>query len=123
MKERQVPCADVRDLSIRPGVSDDHGGVLPRGRAFAEQPVGVLHHFLQRKMLFGQGAEGRTASGSSASTRPLPFPATSPSANGLECFGYRESPLEAMAYDAETAFANSAATFNVEKLVAEKLGL
>lgn len=44
-------------------------------------------------------------------------------ANGLECFGYRESPLEAMAYDAETAFANSAATFNVEKLVAEKLGL
>jgi hypothetical protein len=26
-------------------------------------------------------------------------------ANGLECFGYRQSPLEAMAYDAETAFA------------------
>jgi len=44
-------------------------------------------------------------------------------ANGLECFGYRESPLEAMAYDAETAFANSMAVFNVEKLVAEKLGL
>jgi hypothetical protein len=44
-------------------------------------------------------------------------------ANGLECFGYRESPLEAMAYDAETAFASSTAIFNVEKMVAEKLGL
>jgi len=44
-------------------------------------------------------------------------------ANGLECFGYRESPLEAMAYDAETAFASSTAIFNVETMVAEKLGL
>jgi hypothetical protein len=44
-------------------------------------------------------------------------------ANGLECFGYRQSPLEAMAYDAETAFAGSTTTFNVEKMVAEKLGL
>jgi hypothetical protein len=44
-------------------------------------------------------------------------------ANGLECFGYRQSPLEAMAYDAETAFASSPVTFNVEKMVAEKLGL
>ena len=44
-------------------------------------------------------------------------------ANGLECFGYRHSPLEAMAYDAETAFASSTAIFNVEKMVAEKLGL
>ena len=44
-------------------------------------------------------------------------------ANGLECFGYRQSPLEAMAYDAETAFASSMAIFNVEKMVAEKLGL
>jgi hypothetical protein len=44
-------------------------------------------------------------------------------ANGLECFGYRQSPLEAMAYDAETAFASSTTTFNVEKMVAEKLGL
>jgi hypothetical protein len=43
-------------------------------------------------------------------------------ANGLECFGYPQSPLEAMAYDAETAFASSTATFNVEKMVAEKLG-
>jgi hypothetical protein len=43
--------------------------------------------------------------------------------NGLECFGYRQSPLEAMAYDAETAFASSTAIFNVEKMVAEKLGL
>jgi hypothetical protein len=44
-------------------------------------------------------------------------------ANGLECFGYRQSPLEAMAYDAETVFASSTTPFNVEKLVAEKLGL
>jgi hypothetical protein len=44
-------------------------------------------------------------------------------ANGLECFGYRHSPLEAMAYDAEEAFANSTAIFNVEKMVAERLGL
>jgi hypothetical protein len=44
-------------------------------------------------------------------------------ANGLECFGYRQSPLEAMAYDAEAAFASSTAIFNVEEMVAEKLGL
>ena len=44
-------------------------------------------------------------------------------ANGLQCFGYRQSPLEAMAYDAETAFANSTTSFNVEKMVAEKLCL
>jgi len=44
-------------------------------------------------------------------------------ANGLECFGYRQSPLEAMAYDAETAFTSSTGIFNVEKMVAEKLGL
>jgi hypothetical protein len=44
-------------------------------------------------------------------------------ANGLECFGYRQSPLEAMAYDAETSFASSTTSFNVEKIVAEKLGL
>jgi hypothetical protein len=42
-------------------------------------------------------------------------------ADGLECFGYRQSPLEAMAFDAETAFASSTAVFDVEKLVAEKL--
>src|SRR5437879_5432715 len=29
-------------------------------------------------------------------------------ANGLETFGYRESPLEMMAYDAESSFAQSA---------------
>jgi hypothetical protein len=44
-------------------------------------------------------------------------------ANGLECFGYRQSPLEAMAYDAEMAFASSTIPFNVEKMVAGKLGL
>jgi hypothetical protein len=41
-------------------------------------------------------------------------------ANGLECFGYRQSPLEAMAYDAETAFARSLAIFDVEKMVAAR---
>ena len=44
-------------------------------------------------------------------------------ANGLECSGYRQSPLEAMAYDAEAAFASSTDIFNVEKMVAGKLGL
>ncbi len=42
-------------------------------------------------------------------------------ANGLERFGYRESPLEAMAYDAEAAFLTSNDGFDAEKLVAEKL--
>ena len=32
-------------------------------------------------------------------------------ANGLECFGYRQSPLEAMAYDAESEFAGSTLIF------------
>ena len=44
-------------------------------------------------------------------------------ASGLECFGYRQSPLEAMAYEAEKAFASSTAIFDVEKMVAERLGL
>lgn len=44
-------------------------------------------------------------------------------ANGLECYGYRQSPLEVIAYDAETAFANSTAVFNVEEMVVERLGL
>ena len=43
--------------------------------------------------------------------------------SGLECFGYRQSPLEAMAYEAEKAFASSTAIFDVEKMVAERLGL
>ena len=34
-----------------------------------------------------------------------------------------EVQLEAMAYDAETAFASSMAIFDVEKMVAAKLGL
>jgi hypothetical protein len=42
-------------------------------------------------------------------------------ANGLERFGYRQSPLEAMAYDAERAFTTSKDVFDVEKMVAEKL--
>jgi hypothetical protein len=44
-------------------------------------------------------------------------------ANGLECFGYRQSPLEVMAYDAELAFASSSVIFNAEEMIAEKLGL
>lgn len=42
-------------------------------------------------------------------------------ADGLETFGYRNSPLEAMAYDAQAAFAQSTQIFNAEKLVVEKL--
>jgi hypothetical protein len=42
-------------------------------------------------------------------------------ADGLETFGYRKSPLEAMAYDAQAAFAQSTQIFNAEKLVSEKL--
>ncbi len=42
-------------------------------------------------------------------------------AEGLETYGYRDSPLEAMAYDAEAAFAQSVRVFDAEKLVAEKL--
>jgi hypothetical protein len=42
-------------------------------------------------------------------------------ADGLERFGYRNSPLEAMAYDAQAAFAGSTQAFNAEKLVAKKL--
>jgi len=44
-------------------------------------------------------------------------------ANGLERFGYRQSPLEVMAYDAERMFATSITIFDAEKLVAEKLAL
>ncbi len=42
-------------------------------------------------------------------------------ANGLEAFGYRNSPLEKMAYDAQELFDRSAAVFDAEKLVTEKL--
>jgi hypothetical protein len=41
-------------------------------------------------------------------------------AHGLERFGYRESPLEVMAYDAEAAFM-AKDIFDAEKLVARKL--
>ena len=42
-------------------------------------------------------------------------------ADGLECFGYRQSPLEVMAYDAEAAFAISSERFDAEKMVAARL--
>ena len=42
-------------------------------------------------------------------------------AAGLETFGYRDSPLEAMAFDAEAAFAQATEAFDAESLVAEKL--
>lgn len=42
-------------------------------------------------------------------------------ADGLERFGYRQSPLEIMAYNAETTFRQSAQPFNVENLVAEQM--
>jgi hypothetical protein len=42
-------------------------------------------------------------------------------AAGLEMWGYRDSPLEVMAYDAEAAFANTGQIFDAERLVAEQL--
>ena len=42
-------------------------------------------------------------------------------ANGLDEFGYENSPLEKMAYDAEATFKRSYAIFNAEKFVAEQL--
>jgi hypothetical protein len=42
-------------------------------------------------------------------------------AAGLEAFGYRNSPLEVMAYDAEASFSQTAAIFDAERLVAEQL--
>lgn len=42
-------------------------------------------------------------------------------ADGLERFGYRNSPLEVMAYDAEAEFMRSPQPFDVEKLVKSKL--
>jgi hypothetical protein len=44
-------------------------------------------------------------------------------ANGLDKFGYENSPLEKMAYDAETLFKRSPAIFDAEKFVAEQLEL
>src|SRR5262249_22637473 len=41
-------------------------------------------------------------------------------ADGLERFGYRDSPLEKMAYDAEAAFTANQ-IFNAEEMVARKL--
>jgi hypothetical protein len=42
-------------------------------------------------------------------------------ADGLEKFGYRNSPLEAMAFDAQAAVDLSIQVFDAEKLVVEKL--
>ncbi len=44
-------------------------------------------------------------------------------ADGLDEFGYENSPLEKMAYDAETLFKQSSAIFAAENFVAERLGL
>jgi hypothetical protein len=44
-------------------------------------------------------------------------------ADGLETKGYRASPLEEMAYDAEEQFNTSSVEFDAEKLVAQRLGL
>jgi hypothetical protein len=43
-------------------------------------------------------------------------------ANGLEEFGYENSPLEKMAYDAEASFKRSSVIFDAEKFVTERLG-
>lgn len=42
-------------------------------------------------------------------------------ANGLDEFGYENSPLEKMAYDAEALFKASSAIFDAEKFVADRL--
>ena len=42
-------------------------------------------------------------------------------AGGLEKFGYRNSPLEKMAYDAQELFSPLGPVFNAEKLVKKKL--
>ena len=42
-------------------------------------------------------------------------------ADGLERFGYRNSPLEVMAYDAEKRFVTSTAGFDVEQFIVENL--
>ena len=42
-------------------------------------------------------------------------------ADGLERFGYRDSPLEVMAYDAEKRFVTSTARFDAEQFVVENL--
>jgi hypothetical protein len=42
-------------------------------------------------------------------------------AAGLEAFGYRNSPLECMAYDAQSAFSQSTGAFDAERMVAEQL--
>ncbi len=42
-------------------------------------------------------------------------------AGGLEAFGYRNSPLEVMAYDAEETFVRTAQPFDAEKLVVEQM--
>jgi hypothetical protein len=42
-------------------------------------------------------------------------------ANGLDEFGYENSPLEKTAYDAEASFKRSFAIFDAEKFVAEHL--
>jgi len=42
-------------------------------------------------------------------------------ADGLERFGYRQSPLEVMAYDAEESFVQSDQSFDAENLVVEQL--
>jgi len=42
-------------------------------------------------------------------------------ANGLDEFGYENSPLEKMAYDAEASFKRSSVIFDANKFVAEQL--
>jgi hypothetical protein len=43
-------------------------------------------------------------------------------ANGLDEFGYENSPLEKMAYDAEALFKQSSAIFDAKKFVMKRLG-
>jgi hypothetical protein len=89
----------------------DFNGVTYLDRYFIKRPVvteEALHfheliHVIQWRLL---GPEGFLAA----------------YANGLDEFGYENSPLEKMAYDAEASFRRSPVIFDAERFVAERLG-
>jgi hypothetical protein len=88
----------------------DSNGVTYLDRYFIKRPVvteETLHfheliHVIQWRLL---GPEGFLAA----------------YANGLDEFGYENSPLEKMAYDAEALFRRSSVIFDADKFVAERL--
>jgi len=88
----------------------DFNGVTYLDRYFIKRPVvteEALHfheliHVIQWRLL---GPEGFLAA----------------YANGLDEFGYENSPLERMAYDAEASFRRSSVIFDANKFVVERL--